>query len=31
MKDFFLKVWALNMGAHYTQQNMVAASLRNSL
>ena len=23
MKDFFLKVWAKNMGAHYTWQDMV--------
>ena len=25
MKGFFLKVWAKNMGAHYTQQNTVCA------
>ena len=23
MKDFFLKVWAKNMGVHYTRQNTV--------
>ena len=28
MEDFFfLKVWAKNMGAHYTWQNMVIAPL----
>ena len=25
-KDFFLKVWAKNMGAYYTWQNMVFAA-----
>ena len=24
MEDFFLKVWAKNMGAHYTAQNTVS-------
>ena len=26
MKDLFLKVWAKNMGAHYTRQNKVCLS-----
>ena len=28
MKDFFLKVWAKNMGAHYTWQNTVNSNSR---
>ena len=29
MKDFFLKIWAKNVGAHYTQQNTVLCSGRD--
>ena len=25
MKDFFLKVWAKNVGAHYTRKHIITA------
>ena len=26
MKDFILRIWAKNVGVHYTRQNMVCVS-----